>query len=164
MLEPKTIANVDEATALGIATLWNDAIPLVRHMLDHQVDDIDDGIRQALECDSDECETHDVRHREGDDTCPCWGCNNSGLFTMAQDLRYWLDDLDANGTAYGFPTGPERLLSLVSDWMFVNNHAPHACVPNYRLGPVYRLLAELADQAATIYATYEAPGPHAPLS
>ncbi|MFJ1808518.1 MULTISPECIES: hypothetical protein [unclassified Streptomyces] len=152
MLDPKSICDVDEATALGIATLWNDAIPHVRHMLDHQVDDIDDGIRQALECDSDDCQTHDVRHRDGDETCMCWACNNTGLLYIARDLRDWLDDLDAGAPIYGHPSNPERLLSLTTDWLHVNNHAPRSRVPHYHLGSVYRLLAELADQAKAIYA------------
>ncbi|WP_367324815.1 hypothetical protein [Streptomyces sp. HUAS ZL42] len=157
MLAPKEIANVDEPTALGIAALWNDAFPLVRHMLDHQFDDIEDGIRQALECDSAECQTHDVRHRDGDDTCPCWGCENTGLLVMASDLRQWLDLIDAGEMPDALPWGPERLLSLVTDWLFVNNNAPRVRVPDYRLGPVYRLLAELADQTAVIYAAYSDP-------
>lgn len=152
MLEPQSIHGVDEATALGIATLWNDAIPLVRHALDHHVDDIDDGIRQALECDSDECRTHDVRHRDGDEICRCWGCDHSNLIYMARDLRDWLDDLAAGSPVYGNPSGPDRLLSLITDWLYVNNHAPRSNVPHYHLGPVYRLLGELADQTKAIYA------------
>ncbi|AZQ35942.1 hypothetical protein EJ357_22695 [Streptomyces cyaneochromogenes] len=154
MLDPKLIANVDEATALGIAALWNDAIELVRHMLDHQVDDIDDGIRQALECDRDDCQTHDVRHREGDDTCPCWACANGGLLYMARDLRDWLDDLEAGAPIYRKPSSADRLLSLVTDWLHVNDRVPRTSVPNYHLGAVYRLLAELADQTKAIYAEF----------
>ncbi|MEH0637304.1 hypothetical protein QBA35_28935 [Streptomyces bottropensis] len=152
MLDPKHLTAFDEATALGIAALWNDAIPLVRHMLDHQIDDIDNGIRLAHECDREDCETHDgVLHRD-DDSCPCWGCENGGLLTMATDARHWLDELAANGTAYGFEVTPEALLTLVGDWMYVNGQAPRVRVPAYNLGPAYRLLAELADQAQAKFA------------
>jgi len=154
MLDPKSIRDVDEVTALGITTLWNDAVPLVRHMLDHQVDDIDDGIRQALECDRDDCATHDERHREGEETCLCWGCENGGLFYSARDLRDWLDDLAAGSPIYGNPSAPDRLLSLITDWLYVNERAPRTRVAAYELGAVYRLVAELADQAKAMYASY----------
>jgi hypothetical protein len=154
VLDPKLISGADEIAALGIATLWNDAAPLIRHMLDHQVDDIDDGIRQALECDRDDCETHDVRHREGDDACPCWACENGGLLQMARDLQYWLDDLAAGSPGYGGPSTPDRLLGLITDWLYINGHAPRTQVAAYELGAVYRLVAELADQAKALFATY----------
>ncbi|PAK25808.1 hypothetical protein CJD44_14375 [Streptomyces sp. alain-838] len=154
MLDPKLIGDVDEATALGIATLWNDAMPLFRHALDHQVDDIDDGIRQALECDRDDCQTHDTRHREDDDACLCWACTHGGLLNIARDLRDWIDDLHAGAPIYGNPSSPDRLLSLATDWLHVNSHAPRFQVPHYHLGAFYRLLAELADQAKVQYEAY----------
>ncbi|MFG2299427.1 hypothetical protein [Actinacidiphila glaucinigra] len=152
------IRGVDETTALGVVALWNDAVPFVRHMLDHQIDDITDGIRQALECDSEDCQTHDVRHfddSDQDELCPCWGCANSLLLTTAEDLRTWLDDIDAGGPAYGGPSAPDRLLGLVDDFLYVNEQAPYTKVPIFRMGSVYRLMAELADQTNAYYETFK---------
>jgi hypothetical protein len=158
VLDPKNLRSVDEATALGIAALWNDAIPNVLHMLDHQVDDIRDGIRLALECDRDDCETHDARHRDNDEECYCWGCQNAGLLTMAQDTRHWLNTIE-DGTASPDLFEPHGLLGRVTDWLYVNDHAPRLQAPAHRLGAVYRLLAELADQTrAEFDAAYSAAG------
>lgn len=156
MLDPKRLTAFDETTALGIATLWNDAMPGVRNKLDQQIDDIDAGIRLVTECNSEACDTHD-KHREGDETCACWACQNGGLPGIASDLRYWLDDLDTNGTTYGHEATPEGLLGLVTDWLYVNVNVPEARVPAYQLGAVYRLAAELADQANAKFAAM-APG------
>ena len=55
---------------------------------------------------------------------------------------------------YGNPSAPDRLLNLVADWLHVNERAPRTKVAVYELGAVYRLVAELADQAKAMYATY----------
>ncbi|MGW2895852.1 hypothetical protein ACWDAO_14825 [Streptomyces sp. NPDC001212] len=146
MLDPKNLHSLDEATALGLTALWNDAVPAILHMLDHQVHDIREGIRQALECDREDCETHGVRHRDGDAECPCWGCENAGLLTMAKDTRHWLTRAH-DGTGDQWEYDPDALLGQVTTWLYVNRQAPKSA-PTYHLGAVYRLAAELADQAA----------------
>lgn len=145
MLDPKTLTAFDETTALGIATLWNDAMPTIRQYLDRQIHDIETAGRLITECDDATCDTHD-KHRQDDEDCPCWVCENSGLPTMATDLRHWLDSLHTDGTAYGVEPTPESLLDLVTTWFYVNGQVSHTNVPAYQLGPLYRLAAELADQ------------------
>lgn len=144
MLDPKTLTAFNETTALGIATLWNDAIPAVRNKLDDQINDIDTHVRLATQ--GTEAFDPADRHREDEEVCACWACENYNLPVRANDLRHWLDELDATGTTYGFEATPEGLLSLVTEWLSVNSKAPTTTVPPYLLGPVYRLAAELADQ------------------
>lgn len=132
-LDPKDITGVDEVTALGIATLWNDAIPAIRHGLDRQIDDIEAGQLLA---------------GEGED----------GLLTTALDALMWIEDI-GNGSPNVGPSDCPRLLSLVGDCLHVNDRVSRTKIPAYRLGPTYRLLAELADQVDVQYRASSASDP-----
>lgn len=124
-LDPKDITGVDETTALGIATLWNDAIPAIHNALNRQIDDIEAG--QILA-----------------------GEDEDGLLTMAVDALMWIEDI-GNGSPNIGPSDCPRLLSLVGDCLHVNDRVSRTKIPAYQLGSAYRLLAELADQTAAHY-------------
>lgn len=129
-LDPKDIAGVDEATALGIATLWNAAIPAIHRSLNRQIAALENAIRLA-------------------------GEPVEGLIVMATDALSWIEDIGDGSPNVG-PSDSPRLLGLIGDCLYVNERAPRGKVAAYKFGPVYRLLAELADQADAYYRTFPA--------